>query len=273
MPSVLTEYWPAVAAILDGANPRHRSVCMRVSGLRPREFDGRAAVRSLLASVERHWPDKPATRTTNNWNLRREVPPFVTRSPEVALERTIAARASGAWFCQMSTASGIHGPASDKRRAIDLVHHPKDGHYRFIELKIGSDNPLYALFEALGYGLIYLMSRRSRCGFGYSDRDLMSAHAIEMTVLAPHAFFDYRRRGHDAAFTYDLNWLEEELSEGLQEVAGDDVSMVLNSVGFEPGSRLEDSAAAVIDLFERRVFHLPTWSIRGRLRPAGPDGP
>lgn len=46
------------------------------------------------------------------------------------------------------------------RRAIDLVHRIAPGHFEFIELKTGSNTPLYAAFEILGYGLSWCLARQ-----------------------------------------------------------------------------------------------------------------
>ena len=56
----------------------------------------------------------------------------------------------------MSTSSGLRPGVRDSRRSIDIVQHIQKDEYRFIELKVGSDQPLYAMFEVLGYRLLYL---------------------------------------------------------------------------------------------------------------------
>jgi hypothetical protein len=102
----------------------------------------------------------------------------------------------------MSTASGLHGPRSGTRRSIDLVRRVSADHYVFIELKIDSDNPLYAAFEILGYGLAYLHARlHGLCGQG--AHDVMRAGRIDLVVLAPQSWFSYLRRdGRRVAFDF-----------------------------------------------------------------------
>jgi len=89
----------------------------------------------------------------------------------------------------MPTLSGYFGPRRYKRRSVDLVHELAPGHYRFIELKVRSDNPLYAAFEVLSYGLTYLLARRYGPVQSDSQYKVLRAEVCELVVLGPSAWY------------------------------------------------------------------------------------
>ena len=81
-----------------------------------------------------------------NWVWRCKEP-GKSDSKEVLLERAIAKLDETRWACQMSTSSGVERQRLHQRRAIDLVRRLGPRRYAFVELKTGSNNPLYATFE------------------------------------------------------------------------------------------------------------------------------
>jgi hypothetical protein len=137
-----------------------------------------------------------------------------TKSKEVLLERAVAARDVAKWACQMSTSSGVEGPYLHRRRAIDLVRVIGERHYAFVELKVGSDNPLYAVFEILSYALAYLHAR-ANCWAGTGEHDVFDAEIIELTILGPNEWHTYGERGTGKKFEYKLDWLADEIATSL----------------------------------------------------------
>lgn len=100
--------------------------------------------------------------SSENW--REEEPQKVNNgnSKEVGLERELIRRCPPGWWNQMPIASGLVHSDKDRRRAVDLVHCHGGGVYDFVELKVDSNTPLFALMEILLYGLVYLVLRKER---------------------------------------------------------------------------------------------------------------
>jgi hypothetical protein len=235
--NIFTRYWNEVANLL-GGDPKHKSLAISLSEKPFSQFDGVSAVDLLYRSLA---CDGWRTSNGQNWLWRTEAPAYRTQSPEVALEREIVAiDTEGHWTCQMSTASGVQGPSMHKRRAIDLVEHVGDNQYRFIELKVDSDNPLYAVFEILGYGLAYLHARQS--GWKGSGRyDVMQASDVELVVLGPGDW--YRHKINSSArqrLRYQLDWLTDALNQGLQSLSGETLRVFLS---FDEFTNLVDPTA------------------------------
>jgi len=83
-------------------------------------------------------------------------------------------------------ASGLVAGAGDRRRAIDLVRRHGENHFELIELKIASDNPLYAAVEIVGYACLWFLARNDRPA---NSSALLDAERVDLTVLAPPAYF------------------------------------------------------------------------------------
>ena len=148
-----------------------------------------------------------------NWFWRHKEP-GATKSDEVLLERAVATRDKKLWACQMSTSSGVEGPYLHRRRAIDLVRYVGPRQYAFVELKVDSDNPLYAAFEILGYALAYLHAKANDWQ-GFGDHDVFDAERIELTILGQTKWFKYEKGGAEMRFDKNLDWLIEEIAESL----------------------------------------------------------
>ena len=130
-------------------------------------------------------------------------------SPEVVLERAIvrACVSTGRTDLanQIPVASGIAGPHAERRRAIDLVQKRSEGSFAFIELKIASDNPLYAAFEIIGYVCVWLLARQIT-----SSGPLLEASKVETEVLAPRRYYSrYSLAGIEAQLHAELAALGE----------------------------------------------------------------
>lgn len=78
--------------------------------------------------------------------------------------------------------------ANTKER-VDLVRRLPDGGFEFVELKIASDTPLYATIEVLTYGLLWLLSRRSRAQLGYASNPILDTPTLQLSTLAPMQFY------------------------------------------------------------------------------------
>lgn len=183
------EAW--VAKTLNIASLRHRSA---VLDLHP--FDGPLLVEGIYSKIRQNYVASNATankdRSKQNWrwpSLQPQIAPH-NRSPEVVIERAIAAASVAlgrtAWSNQIPVASGLVDGAGDGRRAIDLVRRHSEKHFEMIELKIATDNPLYAAVEILGYACLWLLAHIDR-----PERSsvLLEANRIDLTVLAPQAYY------------------------------------------------------------------------------------
>ena len=153
---------------------------------------------SLMTPPLEEWVRRITLRGTNGstelWKWR-SVPACAewNSSKEKVLEKAVAGKLPEAeWANQVVTAAGLSRNSGDCRRNIDLVHRTGAGEFRFIELKIGSNNPVYAAIELLEYALLYWWSRQHP-GFhkeGREDIELLSAKFIAMEVLAPKKYYE-----------------------------------------------------------------------------------
>ena len=240
------EYWRCVTLVL-GCNPKTKTSAIRMGGTRPVAFNGPSLITELMATMRGHQWSRPVSDSGGNWAWRSVISEPSTLIGEVALERRIVERGGLAdWTYQMSTSSGLHGPRSGTRRAIDLVRRIDGDHYVFIELKVASDNPLYAACEVLGYGLAYLQARLHGLR-GSGANDVMLARRIDLVVLAPSRWFGFVQR-NGRWVGYDFGALVDAINEGLGTVLTAESSrlpqhMQLRLVSFKdpPGSNIEPS--------------------------------
>ncbi len=244
MESIFTRYCNEVVSLLDG-NPKHKTMAILLSEKPPTQFDGIAAVDRLYKSLA---CDGWSASKGQNWLWRLDAPEYQTLSPEVALEReVVGVDTSGQWTCQMSTASGVQGPRLHKRRAIDLVRRTEPDRYRFIELKVDSDNPLYAAFEILGYGLAYLHARENQWK-GAGPYDVMRASDVELVVLGPREWYRYKTsRTAKQRVRYQLAWLTDALYTGLESLSGKSPGMSLSFDKFTDLGDPEATAKRIVD--------------------------
>lgn len=165
------------------------------------------SIRALYESLAcEGWKEKRG----KNWEWRKTVPSHTDgHSVEVSLERVIAASDLVRWTCQMSTSSGIQGSYLHRRRAIDLVRFIGEHHYAFVELKVDSDNPLYAVFEVLGYALAYLHARANGVA-GTGEHNVFDAEKIELTILGPANWYSFSKQDE-----YKLDWLANDIATSL----------------------------------------------------------
>ena len=174
----------------------------------------REFLNASYARIRQNWLAAIDAGYTNpskeNWRWKRhlDLGPG-NRSPELLLERAIVNACGDNWSNQMPTASGLVGPATDKRAAVDLVYRKDSTTYSLIELKVASDTPLFAAIEILMYGLLFVWSKENQDDLGYNleTQPVLAANTITLCVLAPN---DYYRK-------FDLTTLASTLDSGLAE--------------------------------------------------------
>jgi len=203
-----------------GSSPhyRHKASSLRLAAGNLPSVDGRLLLQQLYDQIEenRHETVRPASipPSEQNWILQSN-PVYADEntSPEVTLERELIRSYGDGLYNQVSTSSGLIDARLDKARNIDLVLDLGGRRYEFIELKVGSNTPLYAAMEVVTYALIYLFSRRHADSLGYSDLPLISSHEIALRVLAPYDYYE----------DYDLGPLERLLNVGFARLLATDL--------------------------------------------------
>ncbi len=213
----------------------HKKNCLLLSGnSTPSFFKARKMISEMLGQIESNISnhisatvekEKKRTPSKANWNLncRDKSNPKVgmkNKSPEVTLERAIIqarrmphSEFADKWTYQMPVATGLFGSDTNKSSNIDLVRRRSDGVFDLIELKIGSDNPLYAAVELLQYGLAYAASRQFAQQIGYDTGalEILKATQINLCVLAPKSFYEPPKTDE-----YNFGWLEQGLNNALK---------------------------------------------------------
>lgn len=102
-------------------------------------------------------------------------------------------------------ASGVLPEVQEGGRRIDLARQCGVAWFEFVELKVGDhcDTPLHAAVEIIGYGLIYLFSRKHWKELSYDLRNvLLSADRVSLKVIAPAISYS---QGSLARFESELN--------------------------------------------------------------------
>jgi hypothetical protein len=179
----------------------------------PPSFDAYDVICQIFDRIEQnfnHAGNRSHTLGPSKENWRFEKILYIApknTSPEKLLEKAVANLPDKDWVNQVPTSSGVINSASDKLRNIDLVHRLKVGFYEFIELKIDSDTPLFAAFEIIINGLIYLLSRKNYEEHHLDGKELLVAKDIYLQTLAPRKYYS----------RYKLDWLEKELNRGLSK--------------------------------------------------------
>lgn len=166
---------------------------------------------ALFYEIERNFSEgTPSPGLANsNWELRR-AGEFSenTTSLEKRLEKRAVNPSPSAlnggdfdhelnrWFNQMPAGSGYVGSDSNKGSRIDLVYQSDHAgeNYVFVELKLFNDSgtPIYAAFEILSYGFLYLFTRKNllREFEPVPDRQrVLNAKVVQLIVLAPESYY------------------------------------------------------------------------------------
>jgi hypothetical protein len=192
----------AINRAFEVASYRHRSKFREVIESPPKSFNGVDFVESIFQIIKENWEScvlnngrKPSAE---NWRWFHPKTALADHnsSAEVCLERALvdACLMAGrtVWSNQVPLASGLVDGSSYRRKAIDLVHRRGDRAFDLIELKVASDNPLYAAMEILQYGIAWLLSRRDRERLGYAGKPIIEADDVLLVVLAPEIYFENR---------------------------------------------------------------------------------
>ncbi len=160
------------------------------------------------------WEPKPELHPKND-SMEKTLEKMVVRHPK-----------NKHWTNQVPVASGVFSERADGHRAIDLVCRLNEGSYEFVELKTGSDNPVYAAYEILLYGALYVFYRENAvpCIKKDSEKEILKAKSVMLIVAAPNSYYD----GYS-----HLNKLQKLLSEELSNWSGGMVD------GLEMGFRFD----------------------------------
>ncbi len=191
---------------------RHRAAAKALSQRRSPIAGTKAFLDATYALIHRNWMNasyaKPPSKENWRWKRHLELGEMNV-SPELQLERAIVNACGDDWSNQMPTASGLIGPAVDKRAAVDLVYRKDAMTYSFIELKVASDTPLFAAIEILMYGLLFVWSKNNQKELGYDlkTQPVLVADNVTLSVLAPSKYYE----------GFDLTALASALNNGLVE--------------------------------------------------------
>jgi hypothetical protein len=164
----------------------------------------------------------------HNWRFTKEtVIGVANSSPEKRLEKKISSLLDPRWVNQVPAASGFRG-SGGRKRSIDLVFEPVDSVFVFYELKVlpKSGSALDATFELLGYGLLYIYSRRLA---RYKEHRLMKAHTVQLRVLGTWKYYDEQRGKR----TGPSKQLQDAVSLNLNQLASDCLPECKMDFGFD----------------------------------------
>ena len=155
-------------------------------------------------------------RGSENWrwepceNLSVERP---NRSEEVLLNRTLAQKLNKErWTNETPTASGLAEKGGREPGGLDLAYHCPPDRVRLIELKIRSNNPVYAAFQIVTYGLVLNLARLVHERLLHKNGPITiseqwrSANQADLLVLAPTSYYSEYP---------NLGWFEDQLKAGV----------------------------------------------------------
>lgn len=196
MPSIfdgldeVCDKWLGVDASWQGKPPHYKrkinlqQLCQNGWG----DLCGQHLMENLYNQILKNWTGCPCNGK-QNWRFEKR--PHLGKSnhrPEVTLEKTITRITDDNWVNQVPTASGVDSTGG--KHCIDLIHRDR-GVFTFIELKVKSDHPLYAAFEIIKYGMVYIFSRihTEQLGYQVKNKELLRANEVRLQVLAPPAFY------------------------------------------------------------------------------------
>jgi hypothetical protein len=176
------------------------------------------AMETLVTNIpEADW--RPAE---SNWKWEKSLK-IASHNPsqEKTLEKLTVFLLDDGWVNQIPVCNGLVADGRADACRIDLGHRIAEREYELIELKFGtegisgSDHPLFAAMEVVHYGLMYLLFRQRRFPI-QRGHHLLRADRIKLIVLAPAAWYRFKRRGDCRLHSFDFGWLATQLSNGLQ---------------------------------------------------------
>jgi hypothetical protein len=242
------------------------SFCRSLTDPSLKDFDVRGLIKRIGAQIVLNYGKPGPARSKQNWRWEpKRAIAKSNESQEVRIEKAIVNISPAIWpqvldwSNQVPTSSGLLGPKSDRKRAIDLVHRWHDGEYvdyEFIELKVGSNNPVFAAMEVMLYGMLYVLSRDNREEMQYVRElnPLLWARDIHLKVLAPHKYYD----------GYNLGGFEKALDEALGDFLegrgfGMDFEFQEFPQDFDPRHVLEDISFRDCQILEALSHRKPVY--------------
>jgi hypothetical protein len=233
---------------------KHKKSCLSLKST-PADFNAGKVISKIYEQLVNNFKDPDNhfhSRGPSDKNWRFEKIPYIAKhngSKEKTLEKSIAKLPSPDWVNQVPTSSGLIGSSSDKLRNIDLVHSLGKREYEFIELKINSDTPMFAAFEIVINGMIYLLSREFYSNQSIDSKEILNAKKVHLQTLAPQNYY----------FRYSLDWLEDELNKGLKtflsEKLDDNIEMDFSFTSFPESFNwpCEDEDNELLKVLDNRV--------------------
>lgn len=198
--------------ILDvGKNPPHyrHKACLKQLNGKPQSFDASKLLKDIANVLETNRQENGRRQgSKENWRWKKQL--YISdanQSLEKQFEKAIAAKCGQEWVNQVPTASGLSNNTAGRQCNIDLMHRLPDEICEFIELKYNCDTPLFAAFEILKYGLLYVFTRQHLNELTVSpETNLFTVNHVHLRVVAPANFYNNSR----------LEWLPLEVNGGAR---------------------------------------------------------
>lgn len=194
-----------------GTAPHHRHKrCLAKLDDKPESFEIPNLLEGIASIFKTNWEKNGRRRgLKENWRWKKQL--YIhdaNQGREKQFEKAIVAKCGHEWVNQVPTASGLTGGAAGKHCNIDLVHRLPDETCEFIELKYECDTPLYAAFEILKYGLLYVFTRQHLNDLTVlPEKNLFAVTHVRLRVVAPAIYYTGCR----------LDWLPLEINRGLAD--------------------------------------------------------
>ncbi len=132
--------------------------------------------------------------------------PATNTAPETIFEKHLANELQSAadtqrWATAIPIWSGLRGGAGEKtdtKANVDIGYTVAAGHFVLCELKIDSDDPVYAIAELATYILGYLVVRKlvnfvsedTSERIRHRSHELLDARSVDWCVVAPESFYE-----------------------------------------------------------------------------------
>ena len=212
-----------------------------------------ACIEAVYKKISENYKKGSDSYSSQNWRFTLEVKIDPRNaSAEKVLEKGIAKSMYGSgahsWANQVPVASGLSFHRRDTKRSIDLVHELGKGSYEFIELKVASNNPVYAAIEVLVYGIVYVFFRvggpetnRTAMKTDHDTR-LLTANKVSLKAIAPSNYYQ----------SYDKNQLRalaDLFSDAVGDLAKNKIQNLRMNLSFE---EFPDKGSPVNNFLENR---------------------
>jgi hypothetical protein len=191
---------------------RHKTAALSLTS-KPTGFGIRPLMEAIANKLFQNWSlgqeMRPRRASAENWRWEKKL--WISNantSMEKRCEKLVAAECGENWVNQVPTASGLINGTSERHCNIDLVHCAGPYDYEFIELKYDDSTPLFAAFEILKYGLLYVFSRdfMKELGYSFEEKPVLAARSVHLCVVAPANYYT----------GFHMKWLQDEINAGLR---------------------------------------------------------